>query len=743
MEVGKCPSCGHEIGGVGHRDNDTTVDWDPTQHKPDQIFYQTKVQDQSRPGYCLKSAHEESDKYFSPRELGWKSLRTYRMLLHAILLVGCIVGGEDYSTKLTTAFQKDFNPNPPKTLKAMVAFLHSHMMSDLNILKAHLDLSIDQVCTVLHKSIVHLAEAKDEKKEMSLNEVMQRSVWEELADKSGVKQLQESEDMSGEIQKIVDEFGKEDEKEGNEDTRIIMSELNENFDLDMKPAKERLDKALGLWMYKPEFTMARFESQLSHPQNREKFKLLMSFVEKEKQMRGLAHLPAIVEWMELLHTSYARRLTRSQAQDMTVADVIAEQPVDSQQRWEEVFQEFARGWNLTWEHVKRHGCIDLTKPPLSEYKDYVMNRHSSISLSFVEDKFPGLLISALVNFMVGLHNEFVRLIDETMLLRERTEHREAMSQATLKLSEVKCVDMLDYDYAGGLVPLIEKQCVIIHKEGKLAYDFSTAEQYLLNRWLCKPEIDGQMGQFSYLEEVDARNVMKELGRIVLQEPLSKGVEANIRDELGNNVTNAQKCMNALRTCASFLMGSPQASVGGAQQGAGGHSTMEEVDTSLASTSLGTYATKTLSMNVDDLVSATVSRQVQLRHLDSLCEILLAIINPDPTENVAPEYKQPLTSEQKTALVDAFKGGELDVAVLLPVMEMCMTDRLTEKMINVKSDMKNDVLAWCEAGEDMNYLSDMEWFTENFPEKVPMGSFVAAYRLLKEEASARENSSASR
>ena len=171
--------------------------------------------------------------------------------------------------------------------------------------------------------------------------------------------------------------------------------------------------------------------------------------------------------------------------------------------------------------------------------------------------------------------------------------------------------------------------------------------------------------------------------------------------------------------------------------------MEEVDTSLASTSLGTYATKTLSMNVDDLVSATVSRQVQLRHLDSLCEILLAIINPDPTENVAPEYKQPLTSEQKTALVDAFKGGELDVAVLLPVMEMCMTDRLTEKMINVKSDMKNDVLAWCEAGEDMNYLSDMEWFTENFPEKVPMGSFVAAYRLLKEEASARENSSASR
>jgi MoxR-like ATPase len=740
METAKCPECKHEIGGVSHRDNENTKDWDPTQHKPDQIFYQTKVQDNSCAGYCLKSAVEEADKYFAPRELGWKSLRTFRMLLHAVLLVGCIVGGEDYRKKIASTFHKNFNTNPPQTLKGMIEFFHAHMLSDLNILKSHFDISIDQVCIILHKSIALLAEAKDEKNAMTLTQVTQRSVWEDLADKSGVKKLQESEELATEVEKLVEAFGKEDEKTGNEDTRIIMSELNENFDLNMKPAKERLEKATGLWMYRPEFTMAQFESKLSHPQNREKFKLLMNFVKKEKQMRGLAHLPAIIGWMELLQTSYARRLTRAQAQEMTVADVIAEQPEDAQQRWEEVFMEFSRGWNLTWEHVKRHGCLDLTKPPLSDYKDYKMTRNSTIGFSLVEDKFPGLLVSGLVNFMVGLHNEFVRLIDETMLLRERTEHREAMSQPTMKLSDVKSVDMLDYDYAGRMVPMIEKQCVIIQKEGKLEYDFATAEQYLLNKWLSKPALEGQMGQFSYLEEVDARNVMKELGRIVQQEPLSKGVEANIREELGgSNVANAQKCMNALRTCASFLMGSPQSA--GPQHEQDGDNTMEDVDTALASIALGVYATETLSMNADDLVSATVSRQVQLRHLDSLCEILLSIINPDPTENVAPEYKQPLTAEQKTELVDAFKGGKLNVAILLPVMEMCMSDRLTEKMINVKADMKTDMLNWCEGGEDESYLSEMEWFESTFPKGLLMGTFVAVYRLLKEEASAKENANA--
>ena len=67
-------------------------------------------------------------------------------------------------------------------------------------------------------------------------------------------------------------------------------------------------------------------------------------------MRGLRQLPQVFEWQQLLFRRYSRRISRIQAQQMTVADVLAAQPEDGgvRKRWASAFEGFAMAWNSSW-----------------------------------------------------------------------------------------------------------------------------------------------------------------------------------------------------------------------------------------------------------------------------------------------------------------------------------------------------------------------------------------------------------
>ena len=43
--------------------------------------------------------------------------------------------------------------------------------------------------------------------------------------------------------------------------------------------------------------------------------------------------------------------------------IAPEQPDDQRSHWETVFEEFALGWNKTWEHVRANGCLQMSTLP--------------------------------------------------------------------------------------------------------------------------------------------------------------------------------------------------------------------------------------------------------------------------------------------------------------------------------------------------------------------------------------------
>ena len=102
---------------------------------------------------------------------------------------------------------------------------------------------------------------------------------------------------------------------------------------------------------------------------------------------------------------------------------------------------------------------------------------------------------------------------------------------------------------------------------------------------------------------------------VAQIPVSNDIEEAIRDEL-STPARAASCLRAVEMCISFI----------AVSTAGFHA-------SIATKSLESYIRETLLMERDLLQSRVVKKEIQLQHLDALCELLDELANPDPFAKV--------------------------------------------------------------------------------------------------------------
>jgi hypothetical protein len=708
MQKRACPQCGHEIGGEHHKATTNTVELPGQKLGENQIFVQSAVEDNSQPGYCLRQATEEQDKYAVVRELEPKSFRTFRMMLHAALMMSCLIGGETHRTQISSLLNENFNAHPPKG-EALIPFFYTHMRSDWGLIRALFEISPDDIATMMHKCLGTLYVAPPSA--ACFDTSAQRDQWELDTDKCGIKALLCAPDITEQLQHVMkEEFGggKEDESD---DTGEFIEELMETFDITKISAKDRRLQTHALWTYRPKFTISKFEAKLLSPDVKAKYNLLAEFMEKEVRLRGLKHLPAVLEWMNLITMHYGRRLTKKRSEELTVGEVILEQPVEARSMWEDAFAGFAAGWNSTWEQVKRHGCLRIEHLP-EDVRSLVMDRDKPICYSCVHDEEgQGILVAALINFMCTQHNDFVRLIDETMLKNNRHEHRDAVSQSVVPLAEVLPAHMLVYDFQGSFMPLIEKQCVSFTPQGAVEYDFETAQQYLLNKWLCKPEIEAVIGNFLFLEEQEAKNALKQLGKIVKQKPLPKQVEKGIRQEITNPI-QAQACLDALSTCVSFLKGAVLES---------GDAMVEDDD--LAKMGIGKYAADTLKMEGSAFGSKTVSGQVELCHLSNLWELLLEIVDPDPTAEVHEVYKAPLTAEQEkqiSAAAATFDDGFAET------MSEFMQQYLKEHNMK-KDDPLKSTLGYCEMGDE--YLFQLQWFSNTFDDSFKLEQIVAIFKLI--------------
>ena len=130
---------------------------------------------------------------------------------------------------------------------------------------------------------------------------------------------------------------------------------------------------------------------------------------------------------------------------------------------------------------------------------------------------------------------------------------------------------------------------------------------------------------------------------------------------------------------------------------------------------------------DQRVMEHFTKQIKLKHLEALWDLLQSLTAVDVFAPVLPQFRQELAPAIAASLTEA--SAKLDLDSLLPALKEFILGQLTREGTSADGALK-DALDWVMV--DGEFLSDIEWFGDHFPEDDTMtiGMSLACFRLLE-------------
>jgi RZ type zinc finger domain/AAA domain (dynein-related subfamily) len=699
--IQKCATCGVDIGGTDHNLLDTNQDLDDDLTGNTNYSQRTKVKDSSEANYCLRPAKEEKTLFDSVRGTAAIPCRAMRLMLHIALVSGSIAGEDTWLKLVPPLMNKTYHAE----CKDPASFFAAQLMEDWEAMnKMVSNKSVDDVATLLHVSLIRMG-ADDSKVGAIFRDQDQRSQWEKACE-AHLEPLVDQTLMGERLEQASQDFKVGDDDEGN----VFAAELLERFDIENMKRDMRFKTSAALWNFRKPFELADFRNAMMMDQkHNDKYPLLYGFLDKEDRFRALRHLPGAVEFVMLMHDRHNRRIDWDGARQTTIGDVLKDVP--DRRRWLRAFADFKVLWDLLWNpgYVERDGCLIIPQ----SFIDAKLSHDTPISFCLPHEANEGICPQALLSFAGQLHNGFLEVVGQLLLLRgEELGNRGDATDSQLSSKYFTNAHALLYNFSE-FSQFVEKQCVH-NMRGGVEFDFASAEQFLLhNYFIGKPIINLElpMMQYSNVVGTASTDVLKQKVR---QEVLPKDVCDSILRELGSMAV-ARSCMELLETCISFL----QATGGGLVQ---------QLD--IGEISLGDYAKDVLLMKDADFGSATVGRELKLKHIVSLHSLLQDFTTFDPTALVHEKYKRELTMDEKqlASLNEQLDHLNAYMPLILSAMKSYMP-ALAESNTGDDQIIK-DNLGYKEAEGIDGFLADESWYMDHFPAGVTMSNFVALYKHIQ-------------
>eukprot|EP01006_Ploeotia_vitrea_P051306 TRINITY_DN67549_c12_g1_i1.p2 TRINITY_DN67549_c12_g1~~TRINITY_DN67549_c12_g1_i1.p2 ORF type:complete len:642 (+),score=400.22 TRINITY_DN67549_c12_g1_i1:28-1926(+) len=534
-----------------------------------------------------------------------------------------------------------------------------------------------------------------------LSTLPQRAYWEQVF-ASWIDPVLKQDELAERVEAAYAKYSTSDEDEAS----VFVAEMLEQYDVTTMDRALRLATAPALWVYRRPFSLPEFRMELNlAPKAVRAFPLLHSFLEEEPRLRGLRHMSAMIEWISLLLGRFNNRIDHATASKTTVAEVIRESP--DPMRWMSAFHGFRQAWNTSWQFVERFGCMEI--PAL--YKRVEMEPATPISFCLPGEKDEGICPLTLARFLGQQHNRFVEKVDEILLMRGEELQRSASRQGVVSSKFFTNAHSLSYRLEA-FAEFVEKQCTQHSASGSVAYDFKSAEQYLLDTvFMGKPLIDLEVRMMQYTNAQSGGSVTALLRQKVRQEPLNKDACDQILKELASPSV-ARHVMELLETTISFLQ-------------ATGGAFVQRLD--IGDKPLGEYVQTVLLMDSKEFVSRTLLKEVCLKHIDALWRLLRDFTVVDPFTHVRTKYKAPLDEKQAELLQESVDALKLDV--LVPLLKEFICSQLTEDHMGDDADVKGTV-GYIDLPDGDAYLMDLDWF-DAFPDGLQMKNVLAVYKLLEE------------
>ncbi|XP_026181025.1 E3 ubiquitin-protein ligase rnf213-alpha-like isoform X2 [Mastacembelus armatus] len=614
METSHCLDCGVLIGG--------------NNHLPVQGFHVVQLQgDRTQRGHILGDPSRRDN----PDMLDTKSISpvpfiVVRMLTHMAMLFGAC--------------------NQPQNISAIIVppvqdagkFLFGHLRKDLKHLIKSLGKGTDDTVSAVHLLISSLLQPHQQQKwpvpyDNLLSTKETRNGWEqEMSNAIITPQLKHLERQL----KEVNEFIRADSRiAANPITKLVFG--NPHYFLGSLPQNSRIHSS-AVWSCREKVSLLSLTHAVELNDGKDTLPVLWRFLHKEAELRLVKHLPDILTLQRDLVKKFQNvpELTCC-----SIAEFLHSQKAVSLKAWyEKYINIFLTTWNRLRGSLATNGEIKIP----AQFCEKDLDLNSDFKLLLPRRQGPGLCSTALVSYLIALHNDLVYCVD-----------KHSGEETSYKVSPADLTDLhvIRYELERDLMPLVLSNTQYSIERGQETLhecDLPKIQQQIVSRFLLGKPLITLNGIPTLVNRHD-RNyeiILKDVKAKVQQEPLQTLTLFAVAGEL-QSYSEVCEALSSLEVALSFLAT------------AGGEPHMQ----------LSSYVEEVLQMG--NQIAPHILKALSmccLKHCVALWQLLASLksenmlrLKRDPFVGVSEKYKQALGEDEHRLLTGFFSKNSADTFLL--------------------------------------------------------------------------------
>ncbi|XP_072299387.1 E3 ubiquitin-protein ligase rnf213-alpha-like [Eucyclogobius newberryi] len=675
METSRCVDCGAQIGGINHI--------------PAEGFHTTQAQaDRTQTGHILGDPRRRD----SPDMLDSKSLSpvpfaVVRMVTHMAMLFGLCE-----NRQIISGIIKPQVADPGE-------FLLAHLREDQEHLIKSLGKGADDTVSSVHLIISSLLHPPQQPtwpvgydNQLSTNQ--KRNNWETGMSNIITPQLK---NLDRQL-KEVNTFIRSDERISASpvmkvmfgDPRLFLGSLPENS----------LIHCSTVWSCREKVSLSGLSHILEHNDGKDTLPVLWRFLHREAEYRLVKCLPDILT----LQKNLVKKFQNVGELGGTIAEFLQNQRSVSLRTWyENHIKIVLTTWNQLRVFLANNGEIKL--PPDLCMRDLDLSCDFRVLLP--GRRGPGLCSTALVSYLIALHNDLVYSVDK--LTGEETSYKVSPADLT-------DLHVIRYELDRDLMPLVLSNTQYSIEKGQETlheYDLPKIQQQIVSRFLLGKPLITLYG-IPTLVNRHERNyeiILKDVKKKIKQEPLQTLTQFAVSTEL-DSYSEVCDALSTVEIALGFL---PKT---------GGDPCMQ----------FSCYLEEVLKMsNQTPPHILKALSMCSLKHCAALWQLLgslksqgLLKLKRDPFGDVSKEYKQDLGVDERRLLTGFFSKNSAD-SFLLEMHEFLVLELNKPEATDVfkpEWGLKDTLVSYMER-KDMDIPPDVE---ELFPEEICLSHYVEAWKF---------------